>query len=345
MSEFRFFVFTCRDPGVDFRVALVDALRHDSDVWVIRLKRVPVVAGPRGAEPARRMSFFRLLAFLRQQPNDGKIPVYFNSTNTIYPYVTALLRLLSPRGVWCLDMHDDLLYPHEGVRRIRRRLAIWTMCRFSDLLVVAAPNLRELFPRAEHLGNAGAIEVMPRAGVDPKHVLIIASIDRRFDFDLLGRISRACPQLVFDIHGQAAGSVRAQLDALLAAHANVRYHGAYVMADLPGILARYAVSFAPYLQGVRQTRYLDPLRFYHCLNSGMEVITTDIPAAHAHENALHIIHDEREFAALFAASGALKHRKQPNHETVTWPQRADRLVGLVRGLPRRYRTRQDAFGH
>ncbi len=344
MSEFRFFVFTCRDPQVDFRLALVDALRHDSEVWMIRLKRLPLVAGPNGEGDPRPMSFFRLLAFLREH-NDGKIPVYFNSTNTIYPYVTALLRLVSPRGVWCLDMHDDLLYPHEGKRRIRRLLAIWIMCRFSDLVVVAAPNLRELFPRAEHLGNAGAIGVIPREGVDPKNVLIIASIDRRFDFGLLGRIARLCPQLVFHIHGQVGGSVRAQLDALLAAHSNVRYHGAYVMADLPGILARYAVSFAPYLQGVRQTRYVDPLRFYHCLNSGMEVITTDIPAAHLHERALHIIHDERDFAALFAASGALKQLKQPNHEAITWRRRADRLVGLVRGLPHRHRTSGAVLDH
>ncbi len=339
MSEFRFFVFTCRKPEVDFRLGLVAALRADFEVWYIQLKKIPIVTGPHAHDTARSMPFIRLLGLLRKQARDGKIPVYFNSTNTIYPYVTALLRLAAPRGVWCLDMHDDLQYPHEGVRRVRRWLAIRVMYRCSDLTLIAAPNLTELFPGAKHLGNAAEVGLLPRPGVDRRDILILSSIDRRFDFELVSRILAVCPQLRFQIHGQVAASVRAQLEELVAAHANVRYHGPYTSVDLPGLLARYAVSFAPYVQAARQTRYLDPLRFHHCLNSGMEVISTDIPAAHWHGNALHIIHDEREFAALFTGSGELRNSRQGNHAAVTWSQRAGRLIDILRSDPRVQRLR------
>lgn len=338
-------MFTCRKPDVDFRLGLVQALRRDFEVWYVRLKRIPIVAGPHEHDTARSMPFIGLLRWLRKQPNDGKVPVYFNSTNTIYPYVTALLRLVAPRGVWCLDMHDDLQYPHEGVRRVRRWLAIRVMVWCSDLTIIAAHNLTELFPGAKHLGNAAEVGLLPRPDVDRRDILILSSIDRRFDFELLGRILADCPQLRFQIHGQVAASVRAQLEGLVARHANVRYHGPYVSADLPGLLARYAVSFAPYVKAARQTRYLDPLRFYHCLNSGMEVISTDIPAAHLHENALHIIQDEREFAALFAGSGELRHARQGNHAAITWSQRADRLVNILRNDPRVRRLRDGVKQH
>ena len=50
--------------------------------------------------------------------------------------------------------------------------------------------------------------------------------------------------------------------------------------SLPELLARTPVMFAPYKMGSKLTRYIDPLRYYHCLNSGMEVVSTDIPQAH-----------------------------------------------------------------
>ncbi len=345
MPDLRFFVFTCREPAVDFRLGLVAALRRDFEVWTIWLKRLPVVAGPRNEDRPRPISFLRLLGFLRAEGMGAKVPVYLNSSNTIYPGLTTLLKLTSPPGIWCLDMHDDLLYPHEGVRLLRRRLAISLMRWSSALTVVAAPNLRELYPDARHLGNAGASGVIRRVGVAPHKVLILASIDLRFDFDLLERISKVCLQLEFHIHGHAAASVHARLAALLAMCPNVRYHGAYVAADLTGILANYLVSFAPYVQEVRQTRYIDPLRFYHCLNSGMEVITTDIPAARMHEQALHIVHNEREFAALFDSAGTLKQLRQPHHKEVGWQQRADQFVNLIRSMPHARRIRRAAFEH
>ena len=339
MTELRFFVFTCRDPSVDFRLPLVRALRRDFETWYIFLRRSPVVAGPHDHEAPIQMSIFRLLAFLWSQRNDGKMPVYFNSTNTLYPYLMALLRLISPRGVWCLDLHDDLLYRYTGLRRIRAWLAIQVMRLLSDVSLHAAPTLKELFPTSQHLGNASEMTPIQRSAVCDRKVLIMGSIDRRFDFGLLTRVAQLCPQMTFDIYGQSASSVRARLDELVSGHENVRYYGAYVMRDLPDILARYSVTFAPYVQGVRQTHYIDPLRFYDCLNSGMEVTTTDIPAAHVLEHALHVVRSEQEFAALFTESGSLKIGKQPHYTMVTWQQRAERLAHIVRRLSRARRSR------
>jgi tRNA-dihydrouridine synthase len=79
------------------------------------------------------------------------------------------------------------------------------------------------------------------------------------------------------------------------------------------------------------------LRFYHCLNSGMEVITTDIPQARHFKDAVHIVRAAEEIPVLFTDTGRLKLHKQPAYAPVTWQQRADRLVEIVQRLPRMQR--------
>lgn len=330
----RFFFFTCRDPRTDFRLPLVQALRRDFDTWYIVLKRSPIVAGPGTSGQPMQMSLRQLFVFLWNQRKERAIPVYFNSTNTLYPYFMLFLRLISPSGVWCLDMHDDLLYDSRGLARLRKMLAIRVMRLFSDITVHAAPTLQELFPTSKHMGNASHLMPLERLGGSDGKVLILSSVDGRFDFDLVSRAARRCAALTFDIYGQISADVRTQFDRLMAGHRNIRYHGSYEMDDLPDILSRYAVAFAPYMQNVRRTRYIDPLRFYHCLNSGMEVITTDIPQAQQFKHAVHIVRGAEELPALFTDSGGLTLHKQTAYTPVTWQQRAERLVEIVQRLPR-----------
>jgi hypothetical protein len=343
LTPLRFFVFTCRDPRNDFRLPLVEALGRDFETWYIWLKRSPVVTGSRESDIPVQMSLFRLLAFMWKQKKDGKIPVYFNSTNALYPGVTALLRLISRRGVWCFDMHDDLLYHYKGVKRLREWIAIQILNFFSDVTVHAAATLSELFAKSQHLGNASQIRALDRSTPSNGKVLILASIDERFDFDLVSRVAQRCPEFTFDVYGQVLSFARARFDKLVEERRNIRYVGSYGIVDLPDILSRYTVTFAPYVTGIRQTRYIDPLRFYHCLNSGMEVITTDIPQARYLKHALHIVHGEEEFRAMFTGAGNLKLRKQPFYTPITWEQRADRLVQIVRRLPRIQRLGESAL--
>jgi hypothetical protein len=334
LTPFRFFIFSCRDPRSDFRVPLVRALRQDFETWYILLKRRPVVSGPRESDAPREMSLIRFLAFMRAQKPNGKIHIYFNSTNTAYPLMTGVLRLICARGIWCLDMHDDLMYHHKGVRRLRDWIAIRILRLVSDVTIHAAPTLKELFADSQHLGNASEMTFLRRPRFRAGKVLILASVDDRFDFELVSRIARRCPNLEFDVYGQILPFVRKPFQQLIAANSNIRHFGSYVVAELPTILARYSVTLAPYLTGARQTRYIDPLRFYHCLNSGMEVVTTNIPQAECLNHAVHIIDSDNDFAALFTESGSLRVFKQPSYKPINWAQRAHRLIEIVRSLPR-----------
>lgn len=291
-ERFRFFVFTCRDPRTDFRLPLVDALRQNHETYYVWLRRRPVVSGPNGGDPFVEMSPAALPRFMRGIKRDGAVSVYLNSTNTYFPAMSALLRFVCPPGIWCFDMHDDLRYHNTGMKRWREERIIAFLCRLSDVVVHAAPTLQELFPSSVHLGNASDILPVAADPAQDNGILIIASFDERFDFDFVSDLAAACPKTTFNLHGWTRpgdDATMTRIVALAARHANIKYHGAYSMADLPGILKRYRISVAPYRTDTLLTRYIDPLRFYHCLNAGLEVISTDIPQARYMRDWVHVV--------------------------------------------------------
>jgi hypothetical protein len=327
-KRFRFFVLSCRDLESDFRLPLVHALRQHYSTCYIRLKRRPVVWDPDATE----MSILRFLVYVWRLKQGHEINVYFNTTNTSFPLLTALLRLIAPRGLWCLDMHDDLLYESTGLRRLRESIAVAIMRAFSHVVVCAAPTLLELFPEARHLGNASHILPLPRPAAMTNEVLVIASFDDRFDFDFMSEVADLCAETQFHLYGWVSlnhGPTQQSLTALRGRHANIHYHGPYTLDDLPIILGRYHISLAPYCTGIRKAHFIDPLRFYHCLNAGLELISTDIPQARYMSRYLHIAPDPRECAAMLAAlrRGTLT---RPNaYSPITWEHKRERLVEII----------------
>jgi hypothetical protein len=336
-EQYRFFVLTCRDPKTDFRLPLVDALRRHYETYYIWLRRHPIVSGPGPGDVPAPMSLLDLLRFMRRSRRNDRTNVYFNSTNTYFPTTITGLRALAAPGVWCFDMHDDLRYHNTGLTRWRESQVIALQRRMSHLTVHAAPTLQELFPDSIQLGNASNILPVPAACSDKNDVLIIASFDERFDFDFVDELARACPGLNFHLHGWTRPgdiTTHTQIVDLAARRANIQYHGGYTMADLPCILERYRISVAPYRTGTDLTRYIDPLRFYHCLNAGLEVVSTDIPQARFMAKHLHVVSDATACADALSAIQAGELAKQPAYTPITWEQRADRLVEIIRARPR-----------
>jgi hypothetical protein len=336
-TRFRFFIFTCREPAGDFRLPIVEALRDNYETWYIWLRRHPQVSGPGHRDKPVEMSLPRMLAFIRASGRDDAVNVYFNSTNTYFPGMTVLLRLIAPRGVWCLDMHDDLRYHNQGWRRRREEVIVAVLRLCSHVVLHAAPSLTELFPRSRHLGNASHLLPLCHGGAADDAVLIIASFDERFDFAFLEELAELCPSQSFHLYGWTRSGDPAtvqDLRALPGRHANILYHGPYTMADLPGILGRYRVSVAPYRAGSALTRYIDPLRYYHCLNAGLEVVSTDIPQARYMRDYIHVVDSPAACAGALAGIRAGRLAKQPAYSPITWHQRADRLVRILRSLPR-----------
>jgi len=334
VEKFRFFIFTCRGAESDFRLALAETLSEHHEVWYIWLKRRPMVTGFRPGDVPQEMPVLRFLRFMLGFRQDDKVNIYFNSTNTYFPGIMTFLRSFVTAGVWCMDMHDDLRYENTGLKWLREDLIVRLLAASAHVTVNAAPTLVELFPRSLHLGNASHLRPMARADAANSGVLIIASFDGRFDFDFVTRVAELRPDIQFHLHGWVRPDLTERLRAMREAHANMHYHGAYATADLPAILGAYRVTLAPYLADSVLTRYIDPLRFYHCLNAGMEVVSTGIPQARFMGRSVHIVRDANECGETLAAIQAGQAAKQPGYTPITWEQKAHRLVYILRTLPR-----------
>jgi hypothetical protein len=338
-APLRIFVLTCRDEKIDYVRLLASALQDRGvETYYIWLRRRPIVAGPTAAALPKGMSFLRFLMFLMSFDRRDAVNIYFNSTSTSFPWISLLIRLLAAPGVWCLDVYDNFLYDTRGLRRLRTVAAIKVLQWGSDLLVHAAPTLSELFPKSHHLGNASHIRPAVREKTDFDKVLIISNLDKRFDFELMESTARRCVGTDFHIYGQLIDSdVKTQLEQLRVHCKNVHYLGPYTTDELPRLLERYAITFAPY-RVHEFTRYIDPLRYYHCLNSGMELVTTGIPQARNFNEALHIIKSADEFAEVLEKlrSDPMARRNTPQRYSLqTWEMRVNRLFEILRGLPRR----------
>lgn len=333
----RFIVFTCRDPRTDFRLPLVDALRRDGhEVHYIWLKRQPLVSGPGIGERAESMGLPACFRYLRRVTSaSARTNIYFTTTNLCFPILIFALRTACAPGMWCFDMHDDLLYSLHGAARLRARMSQALLLRAFDLIVHAAPTLQELFPNSHHLGNASSVGPLSRREIGFNKVLILASIDERMDFAFLEAVAERCAGVDFELFGQVSSTVQDAMHALRSTRPNVHYHGAYVTTDLVTILESHAVMLAPYRTGVRSTRYLDPLRYYHALNSGMEVITTAIPQAEAFADRMHIVRAPEEVARVLERlrKNSEERRNAGGDPPITWEARAAQLVEILRDSP------------
>ena len=110
------------------------------------------------------------------------------------------------------------------------------------------------------------------------------------------------------------------------------HRGPYSSADLVNLTAEFSIGLAPYRVNSQLTRYIDPLRYYHCLNAGMEVVTTDIPQARLLADRLHVLHAPSEFAKLIMELGAnaeARRNRDPGAHLAAWRERAESLMKIV----------------
>jgi hypothetical protein len=331
--RFHFHVFTCRDPNTDFRRPLAEALSAFGSTTYTWLRRRPIVYDPVCAGAPKEMTLSAFLAFMARRRSDGAIPVYLNSTNTYFPGLTVALRLVAPAGVWCFDLHDDLRYHNTGLKWITEDLIVRLIASVSHEIVHAAPTLRELFPRSRHLGNASHLRPVSHDAARSDAVLVVASFDERLDVPFLEAVIRRNPNLSFHLHGWVRSNddaTRAALDSLIRTCPNANYHGPYSMADLPRILAGYKVTLAPYRTGTTLTHFIDPLRFYHCLNAGVEVVSTPIPQARDMSRWINVVTSVDTCSETLQAILQDRLGKQEHYTPITWGQKATRLLEILR---------------
>ena len=237
-------------------------------------------------------------------------------------------------------MHDNLLYDAVGLHRLYNRISQLFHTTISDIIFTAAPNLNELFSHAIHIGNASHITRTSRQSVIVDRVLILSSVDERFDFKLLLAVATDCDAIVFDIYGHIHRNdriIRTKIEGLVKQRGNIKYHGLYATCDIESLVRKYDVSFAPYRNGIGLTKHIDPLRFYHCLNAGMEVLTTDIPAIKHFSNAVHIIrgpNDFRDTIGRLGTAGGARKNIGIQYTEVTCSDRGRQIIDAAKLLPK-----------
>lgn len=321
-------MLTCRLKDSDFRYPLAcefAALGHP--VTHIFLNRRPVmtdVASGRTTMLSLPALFRLFFGFRLRQLR----PIVFNSTDLAFPLISIVLRMISGT-TWCLDIHDPLLYDSVGFDRWTKGLALSALLSNSDIVVHASPALGELYPGSIHIGNASSVEALPKVRCDESVVLILASLDDRFDFDLLDRVAGSLPERRFEIFGRIhrnKAAVEATLRQITQAHRNVSYMGPYSDTMLPQLLSRYVVTFAPYKVD-RTTALIDPLRFYHCTAANVGVVSTAIPQAVVLRDWIEVVGEGDDVEG--ALRRAVINRRGPIR---TWRQVAEQLQGVFERL-------------
>lgn len=331
-DQYQFIFLRRHQHENDFRFALAEALFElGMEVTYIYLYKKPVIYELGGGNNPVALSRPMFREYIKQRFSGKDNLVVFNSADLEKVRLCFLLRRRL-RGIWCFDVHDDLLYEKKGWSWVAAKVRQKILVALSDIQVCAAPNLVELIPTARHLGNASNVARIERGPIDWSKVLVMSSIDARFDFEFLRLAAEQLPATEFCVFGYVGSeAIQANINRITKACPNVTFRGPYKNSDIPEIMASFGVMLAPYAINYL-TKYIDPLRFYHGLRSGMEVVSTPIPAARTMADLIHVVDDPVSCAASLRAiaenSDARKNR--PGSRTLSsWCDKAKDLLQIL----------------
>jgi hypothetical protein len=341
----RFLVLSVRAYEADFRQFLIRALRAcGHEVWHVRIGRVTTVTAA-GAPPIEFNAvsgFPALVRFLRAQAGD--LPVIVDSTGPYVPARSLALRASLGPALWCYDIFDNMTYDYRGLTRLRTQAAIRLLSGLSPVLLTLSGEMLRLFPRAIHLDNAAHIDRIARQDAGWRDMLLLSSIDPRLDVDFTRRVAELAPDRNFLLYGKVEST--AEFDRLCREQRNIVYRGEFRYGDVEAILRPFAIALAPYARNAL-TDFINPDKFYYFLNSGMEVISTDIPQARRMRDRIHIATSPEETVAI---ADRLQRdptfRKNAAGPLLGWDQRARELLDVIaRARPQRARAGRPRHDH
>ncbi len=332
-----FYFFSSRLFGNDFRRPLIETLvAKGHEAWHVRIGQQIVLTGP-DYERREFNGFFGLVSLIRHIHAHLKIqklcPVLVDTTGGFVPARSLLLRA-SLRGLWCFDIFDNLLYNLRGVYRLKRQLEISLLSWLSPINIVLSRETLRLFPHAHHLENAAHTRRITRAKDAFSDLVCLFMIDHRFDFTLVADVAALAPDLKIFLYGRLGTddqTIKRRLEDLCASYPNVIYRGEYGFDDVDTILAPFGIGFTPYVIDNLLTEYINPDKYYLYLNSGMEVISTDIPQARRMTDCIHIARSAAEIielAARIKCDSTYRKNKSVSQD-FSWNRRADELIEII----------------
>jgi hypothetical protein len=329
-TRLQFYFFSARPHDLDFRQFLMEALlRKGHDVRHVRVAREMKVVGGNGRpiEFKGAAGFLALIRFLRADIEDPNDTVFLDSTGPYLPLRSLLLRAALGRGLWCYDIFDNLSYNYRGVLRVRARVAIPLLSRLSPVQLTLSGETLRLFPRAVHLDNAAHIGRVERGNWNQRDLVLLSSVDERLDIEFVRRVAASTPDTRLIVYGRAPSPQ--SLDALCRDRPNIVYRGEFRYGQIGAILAPFSVALAPYAINPL-TEFINPDKYYYFLNSGMEVISTDIPQARRMRDRIHVARSPADVPAIVERlcrdPGARKNATGP---VLGWDQRADEFLAII----------------
>ncbi len=257
-------------------------------------------------------------------------------------------RLKGRRLVYhCVDRYGA----NPGVDRARIEAAEDAMLRAADRVLVTSPvlleHVRERRPDAVCVPNVADValfsraarellpEPPPLAGLTRPRVIYTGNLARyRIDFELLGRLADALPQVSFVLVG-AVGlgdpGGAAEAFAALTARANVHAFPAVEQAELPDWLRHVDAALIPFLDN-EHTRASLPLKLWEYVAAGLPVVASELPhfTSLAAEGTLRTASGVEGFvAALRDSLAEPADRREERAQSATghdWEARIDELL-------------------
>jgi hypothetical protein len=325
-----FVVLSVRSYATDFRQFLIRALRaRGHDVWHVHIGRTTRLTGADAApvDFAGASGFPALIRLLRTRIRGPALPVFIDSTGPYVPARSLALRASLGPGLWCYDIFDDMTYDYRGVMALRTKAAIRLLAGLSPVLLTLSGETLRLFPRAVHLDNAAHIGRIEREDANRRDLVLLSSIDRRFDVEFVRRVAELAPERKLVLYGR--DETPGGLELLCRSLPNIEYRGPFRYDDIATILRPFAIALAPYARN-RLTAFINPDKYYYFLNSGMEVISTDIPQARRMGERIHLATSPQDVVAI---ADRLQRdpasRKNPAGPVLGWDQRAGEFLDVI----------------
>lgn len=199
----------------------------------------------------------------------------------------------------------------------------------------------EVFSSAADVGHfQRKLEIQPAMAVIPEpRLVVMGTLDSRIDFELLRNIASSRP----DWHLVMIGQLKKPPPGASAFFRlpNVHYLGHQLFGNLPSLLSGANVGLVPY-RITEMTRYINPLKAYEYLASGIPVISTELPELYPLAQWIRILkvnHQDHEIrtqrfikeidAALHEETPQLRNERRQFARTYDWDVRVSRMLEII----------------
>jgi len=267
------------------------------------------------------------LRALSSKFDGGKNTIILTGMNGGKSSFARNLKKLFPHGEFIFDVYDDFRYGKRGLEAYHwfRHDIKWQL--HCERTMVLSSDLLWRYPKAFHLDNASHLE--PTIHNKNERMVYIGSIDDRTDMSMLDRI--LAEGIAIDVYGGIHPRWKEgydEINRIQIQYPHCRYFGTYENDSLQEILEQYDIGLVPYHTNSTLTRYINPDKIYHYLNSGLNVLASPIPQAKKMEAYLGLL-DSRPLHIQIQELRVMNRAAKWKAEKYSWDFRWQQLASQI----------------